>query len=179
MSGNTHSDYQVIVLSENYYLWLGLKTLFSRRGPTRPDTIWFNTLNPEIILRLRQQILLHTSKTHTLVFVESLLIDDLKVYLPMEGVTILPDDLPIDRLNEDLKTSNCKKSRLQALTRAELRVCSMISKGLSLAHIASILNKSPKTIYTHKRNAMLKFQCQHHAEFHRKISLHRQVELNY
>jgi hypothetical protein len=29
MSHTTHADYQIIILSDNYFLWLGLKALIS------------------------------------------------------------------------------------------------------------------------------------------------------
>ncbi|MGZ7254059.1 helix-turn-helix transcriptional regulator, partial [Streptococcus pyogenes] len=54
-------------------------------------------------------------------------------------------------------------------THSEIHICSLVIMGFSPNTIARMLHKSPKTIYTHRRNAMAKFHCNTLADLHRKI----------
>ncbi|MBM3073146.1 helix-turn-helix transcriptional regulator [Enterobacter sp. RHBSTW-00994] len=173
MPRTTYADYQIIILSDNYFLWLGLKAIVSAMMNPRPDIFWINEVRPENILRIREQVMTSATDLGWLVFTEAFRINDIQVYLPSERVNVLAADLSIAQLSNRLKTADFTDVAEPdaTLTRSELRVCMLIGKGLSLARIAQLLKKSPKTIYTHKRNAMSKFHCQNLAQFHRKICL--------
>lgn len=179
MSHTTHADYQIIILSDNYFLWLGLKALISTMMAPRPDIFWSNGVSPESILRMREQVMKSSSYKHSLVFTEASRVNDIQIYLPSERVKVMPTNLSVSQLILRLSTENFTNASVPnaTLTRSELRVCTLISKGISLVRIAQLLNKSPKTIYTHKRNAMTKFHCHTLAEFHRKICLLEQQSL--
>lgn len=179
LSRSTHVDFHVIVLSDNYFLWLGLKTLISMMMTPRPDIFWINSVSPETILRMREQIMRETTDNGWLIFTDECRVNDINVHLPAGRVRVLAGNISIIQLSQHLRNADfTQRYRPEAnLTRSELRVCTLLSKGISLVRIAQLLNKSPKTIYTHKRNAMTKFRCQNLAEFHRKICLLEQHSL--
>lgn len=168
---NTNNDFRIIILSENYFLWLGLKSLISMMMTPRPDIFRVDGVSPEAILRMREQIMKDTTSHGWLIFTDACRVRDISVYLPAGRVSVRAGNMSIIQLSECLRNVNFFNDSLPdaTLTRQELRVCTLISKGISLIRIAQLLNKSPKTIYTHKRNAMTKFHCQNLAEFHRKI----------
>ena len=105
-----------------------------------------------------------TTDNGWLIFTDECRVNDINVYLPAGRVRVLAGNISIIQLSQHLRNADfTQRYRPDAnLTRSELRVCTLLSQGL---------NKSPKTIYTHKRNAMTKFRCQNLAEFHRKICL--------
>lgn len=87
MSHTTHADYQIIILSDNYFLWLGLKALISTMMAPRPDIFWSNGVSPESILRMREQVMKSSPYKHSLVFTEASRVNDIQIYLPSERVT--------------------------------------------------------------------------------------------
>lgn len=179
MSTPPHPNYQIIILSDNYFLWLGLKTAIDTMMTPRPDIFWINEISPESIFRMREQVMKSHPERHWLVFTDASRISDIQIYLPADRVKVMADDLSVSRLMLSLRSGDFTSASVPdaTLTRSELRVCTLISKGISLVRIAQLLNKSPKTIYTHKRNAMSKFHCHNLAEFHRKICLLEQKSL--
>lgn len=172
-SSLSRAQFHIIILSENAFLWLGLKTLIAMMMTPRPDIFWINSVSPETLLRLREQVMRDTADNSWLIFTDERRINDVSVYLPAGRVRILADNLSIIQLSQRLRQADFSNDSLPdaTLTCQELRVCTLLSKGISLVRIAQLLNKSPKTIYTHKRNAMSKFHCHNLAEFHRKICL--------
>ncbi|WP_263070192.1 helix-turn-helix transcriptional regulator [Enterobacter huaxiensis] len=176
---NSTPDFRIIILSENYFLWRGLTSLISMMMTPRPDIFWINSVSPEGILRVREQIMKDTAHSGWMIFTDECRVNDIQAYLPAGRVSVLADNLSVIQLSQCLRNADFTHGSLQdaTLTRQELRVCTLISKGISLIRIAHLLNKSPKTIYTHKRNAMSKFHCQNLAEFHRKICLLEQHSL--
>lgn len=178
MSHTPAANFQIVILSDNYFLWLGLKSAISMMMAPRPDIFWISEVSPESILRMREQVM-KSPVHHWLVFTEASRINDIQIYLPSERVSVMPDNLTVSQLVLRLSSEDftCTRVPDATLTRSELRVCTLISKGISLVRIAQLLNKSPKTIYTHKRNAMTKFHCHNLAEFHRKICLLEQQSL--
>lgn len=169
----TNARYQIIILSDNAFLWFGLKTLITTMMVPRPNIFWINDVTPLRILHMREQIMQRAEPEDWLVFTDAARVSDLRVYLPHERVHILADNLTVAQLTRRLRSADFSSVTPPdaKLTRSELRVCTLISRGISLVGIARLLNKSPKTIYTHKRNAMSKFHCRNLAEFHRKICL--------
>lgn len=176
---NSAPDFRIIILSENYFLWLGLTSLISMMMTPRPDIFWINSVSPEGILRMREQIVKDTADNGWMIFTDECRVNSIQVYLPAGRISVLADNLSVIHLSQCLRNADFTHHLLPdaTLTRQELRVCTLISKGISLVRIAQMLNKSPKTIYTHKRNAMCKFHCQNLAEFHRKLCLLEQHSL--
>lgn len=176
---NSLSPYQILILSDNYYLNFGLRHLISQQMSPRPDIIWLKNPTAERILRLREQVLDQHTDKKWIAFTERYQIDSFRIFLPRERVCILPADLTLKQLSQRLKAPDFSHvtRRETPLTPAELRVCSLFIKGLTVGGIARMLNKSPKTIHTHKRNAMDKFHSQTLADFHRKICLLEQRAL--
>ena len=164
--------YQVRVLSNNYFFWLGVKNLVRQQGKPTADIQWVKENNDGQQRLLCQEIYATPIAQKWLVFTESEQIDTLSVMLPDDRVNILSDRLEMSELKEQLKNPTfSRRRRDKQLTRSEARVCSLIRQGFTLVRIAQILNKSPKTIYTHKRNAMDKFHCDTLVEFNRKMNL--------
>ena len=54
-----NAGYQVIVLSSNAFLWLGLNSILSTAVSPRPEGYWINNVNPQGLMRL-QTLLLNT-----------------------------------------------------------------------------------------------------------------------
>lgn len=164
--------YQVRVLSNNYYFWLGVKNLVRQQAKLAVDVQWVQDTTDSQQRLLCQEIYATPIAQKWLVFTENEQVDNLSVMLPDDRVNILTDRLPLDELQEQLKNPTfSRRRRDKQLTRSEARVCSLIRQGFTLVRIAQILNKSPKTIYTHKRNAMDKFHCNTLVDFNRKMNL--------
>ncbi|MFU0444034.1 helix-turn-helix transcriptional regulator [Pseudocitrobacter faecalis] len=164
--------YQVRVLSNNYFFWVGVKNLMHQQGKPAADIKWIKEASDSQQRLLCQEIYATPIIQKWLVFTESEQIDTLSVMLPDDRVNILSDRLEMSELKEQLKNPTfSRRRRDKQLTRSEARVCSLIRQGFTLVRIAQILNKSPKTIYTHKRNAMDKFHCDTLVEFNRKMNL--------
>lgn len=170
---NTLPPFQIVILSDNYFLWLGLTTLIPTMITPRPDIFWINEVTPKNILRMREQVMNTAGDSGWLLFTDEHRVNAINVYLPNARVKVLSGKLSLKELSQQLNNADftAESEPEPTLTRQELQVCSLISKGISLVRIAQMLHKSPKTIYTHKRNAMTKFRCQNLAEFHQKISL--------
>ncbi|MEB4673502.1 LuxR C-terminal-related transcriptional regulator [Enterobacteriaceae bacterium G50] len=170
--------YQIRVLSNNYFFWLGVKNLVRQQGKPAVDLQWVKATNDGQQRLLCQEIYATPVAQKWLVFTESEQVDNLSVMLPDDRVNILSDRLTMAELQEQLKNPIfSRRRRDKQLTRSEARVCSLIRQGFTLVRIAQILNKSPKTIYTHKRNAMDKFHCNTLVEFNRKMNLMEQQAL--
>lgn len=171
MPQTLNADYKVIVLSGNAFLWLGLKTFISQSVDPCPEIFWINDVSPEGILPLRQLMLNIRVKKGWLVFTDASRVNDIKIILGGERVHVVAGNLSLAQLSRCFQNTPFASVKNATLTCQELRVCMLFRNGFSLVRIAQILNKSPKTIYTHKRNAMNKFHCQNLAEFHRKLFL--------
>lgn len=167
------SPYQILILSENYYLNLGLRHLIGEHMTPRPDIAWIKTTGVESLVRLRKQVLEPNPQTKWIAFAERQKIESFRLFLPHKYVCLIPSDLPLKQLSQRLKVPDFSHiaPRVTPLTPSEMRVCSLFIKGFTVGGIARILRKSPKTIHTHKRNAMDKFHSHTLADFHRKISL--------
>jgi|AGFT01.1.fsa_nt_gi Response regulator containing a CheY-like receiver domain and an HTH DNA-binding domain len=173
LSITSPSPYQILILSDNYYLNLGLKHLIYQQMSPRPDIIWLKTAGAESLARLRETVLKPNPQKKWIVFADRGQIESFRLFLPSVNVCLLPSDLSLTQIARRLKVPDFSHipPRKMPLTPSELRVCSLFIKGFSVGGIARILRKSPKTIHTHKRNAMDKFHSQNLADFHRKISL--------
>lgn len=160
---------QIIVLSQNRFFWLGLQALVSVMPLPHPEILWLNNFTAETLARLR----LACRQCKTLLVTERDFIDDVQVFLPVSQITLIADTNPLTQVQQWLKEGNFPLVSTQApiLTRAELRVCTLYSQGLNTVRIARVLNKSPKTIHSHKRNVMAKFHCRNLVEFHRTLTL--------
>lgn len=167
------SPWQILILSDNYYLNLGLKHLICQQMSPRPDIIWLKTTGAESLSRLRELVLEPNPQKKWIAFADRQQVGSLRLFLPHTNVCLLPADLNLTQLARRLKAPVFSHipPRETPLTPTELRVCSLFIKGFSVGGIARILRKSPKTIHTHKRNAMDKFHSHTLADFHRKISL--------
>ncbi|MEO3992240.1 helix-turn-helix transcriptional regulator [Pseudocitrobacter cyperus] len=164
--------YQVRVLSNNYFFWLGVKNLVRQQAKSMVDVQWIKENADSQQSLLCQEIYATPVAQKWLVFTESEQVDTLSVMLPDDRVNILSDRQKLGELQEQLQNPTfSRRRRDKQLTRSEARVCSLIRQGFTLVRIAQILNKSPKTIYTHKRNAMDKFHCDTLVEFNRKMNL--------
>lgn len=163
--------FQIRVLSNNYFFWQGVKNLLGQQAKDH-QIEWVKECSDSQQRLLCQEIYATPIAQKWLVFTESERVDNLSVMLPDDRVNILSDRLTLDALKEQLKNPTFSpRRRDKQLTRSEARVCSLIRQGFTLVRIAQILNKSPKTIYTHKRNAMDKFHCDTLVEFNRKMNL--------
>jgi DNA-binding CsgD family transcriptional regulator len=163
--------YQIRVLSQNYYFWQGIQNLVQQSGQPIADEHWVKEVNDGQHNLLCQEIDRTPTAQKWLVFTDDEQVDNLNIILPDERVNILSDRLPLDEIQAQLVNPTFdRRRRDEPLTRSEARVCSLIRQGFTLVRIAQILNKSPKTIYTHKRNAMDKFRCNTLADFNRKIN---------
>lgn len=167
------SPWQILILSDNYYLNLGLRHLICEQMSPRPDIIWVKAAGTESLSRLREQVLEPNPQKKWIAFADRHALESFRLFLPHTNVCLLPSDLTLTQLARRLKAPVFSHiaPREVPLTPTELRVCSLFIKGFSVGGIARIMRKSPKTIHTHKRNAMDKFHSQTLADFHRKISL--------
>lgn len=166
-----NAGYQVIVLSENTYLWLGLEWLISTAVTPRPDMYWIKNASPEGLVRLQERLLDKHAGADWLVFTDADRVSDVNAFLRGERARAVADNVSLAQLSHCFSDTTFTFENTATLTYQEMRVCMLFHKGFSPARIAQILNKSPKTIYTHKRNAMNKFCCHTLAEFHRKLCL--------
>ncbi|MEX3021401.1 helix-turn-helix transcriptional regulator [Kluyvera sp. STS39-E] len=166
------SNYQLIVLSKNYFLWVGLKNSVQFMVNPYPDIQWFNENKENSIFKLREKITADNSGTKWLVITEHYRTEEVQQFLPPERVCVLSDKLSLRQLSTSLKCPEFQRRRQKnvPLTHSEIHICLLIIMGYSINTIASMLNKSPKTIYTHRRNAMVKFDCNTLAGLHRKMS---------
>mgnify|MGYP004723830521 CR=1 FL=1 len=67
---NSAPDFRIIILSENYFLWRGLTSLISMMMTPRPDIFWINSVSPEGILRVREQIMKDTAHSGWMIFTD-------------------------------------------------------------------------------------------------------------
>lgn len=167
------SPWQILILSDNYYLSLGLKHLICQQMSPRPDIIWLKTAGIDSLSHLRERVLEPNPQSKWIAFADRQQIESFRLFLPHKNICLLPADLTLTQLARRLKAPVFSHIPLREtpLTPTELRVCSLFIKGFSVGGIARIMRKSPKTIHTHKRNAMDKFHSHTLADFHRKISL--------
>lgn len=165
------APYQLVVLSKNYFLWQGLKHSLPYMVNPSPTLQWFNKDNDNCVFELREKILCDNSETKWLVITEDNRTQEIQQFLPPGRVCVLSDKLSIKQLAQQLKHPEFRRSmrKESPLTHSEIHICLLIIMGFSPNTIARMLHKSPKTIYTHRRNAMAKFHCNTLAELHRKI----------
>ena len=167
------SPWQILILSDNYYLNIGLKHLICQRMSPRPDIIWMQVTDAASLVRLRELMLEPNPQKKWIAFADRQKIESFRLFLPRDRVCLLPSNLTIEQLSRRLKTPDFSHITRQEipLTPAEMHVCSLFIRGFSVGGIARILKKSPKTIHTHKRNAMDKFHSHSLADFHQKMCL--------
>lgn len=166
-----NAGYQAIVLSGNAFLWLGLSSLISAAVTPSPEMHWIDDVTPQGLLRL-QTLLRNTHVGQNwLVFTDAARVCDVNACLRNERVRVVADNLSLAQLSRCFSDTTFAFENAATLSYQEMRVCMLLHKGFSPVRIAKILNKSPKTIYTHKRNAMNKFCCHSLADFHRKLCL--------
>jgi len=166
-----NAGYQVIVLSGNTFLWLGLTSMISTAVTPRPEMYWIHDVNPEGLLHLQERLLNTHTGENWLVFTDAARVCDVHACLRNERVRVVADNLSFAQLSHWFSYTTFAIENAATLSHQERRVCMLLHKGFSPVRIAKIMNKSPKTIYTHKRNAMNKFCCHSLAEFHRKLCL--------
>ncbi|EOF9297620.1 helix-turn-helix transcriptional regulator [Enterobacter bugandensis] len=165
-----NAGYKVIVLSSNTFLWLGLHSIISTAVSPRPEAYWINNVNPEGFLRLQKLLNTHAGQ-NWLLFTDAAQVNDINALPGNERVRVVADNVSLAQLSHCFSDMTFSFENSATLTYQEMRVCMLFHKGFSPVRIAQVLNKSPKTIYTHKRNAMNKFCCQNLADFHRKLCL--------
>ncbi|HBI6863457.1 TPA: LuxR family transcriptional regulator [Enterobacter cloacae] len=166
-----NAGFRVIILSENAYLCLGLRSIIATAVAPRPEIYWINDVNPEGLLHLQEHLLNTRAGSDWLVFTDAARVDEITAFLRGERVRVVADNLTLAQLSHCFSDTTYSFENLATLTYQEMRVCMLFHKGFSPVRIAQVFGKSPKTIYTHKRNAMNKFCCQNLAEFHRKLCL--------
>ena len=166
-----NAGYQVIVLSGNAFLWLGLHSMISMAVTPRPEMYWIHNVNSEGLLHLQERLLNTHAGENWLVFTDAARVCDVHACLRNERVRVVADNLSFAQLSHCFSNTTFAIENAATLSHQERRVCMLLHKGFSPVRIAKIMNKSPKTIYTHKRNAMNKFCCHSLAEFHRKLCL--------
>lgn len=165
--------YQLIVYSDNYYLWSGLRHLIREMGEPQLSIAWHNDLSSKSLFQLRETILNDASSRRWLVVTPDNRLREVQQILPSENVCVIRDTLTLKQFANHLRHPDFRRTiqKDAPLTRTEVSVCLLIIKGFSTVKIAVMMNKSPKTIYTHRRNAMVKFHCHTLAELHRKMHL--------
>lgn len=163
--------YQLVILSNNYFLWLGLKHALPFMINPAPTPQWFNLENDDSVFKLREQILSDNSESKWLIVTEHNRVQEVQQFLPPERACVFSDKLSLKAMSQQFKKPEFRRTlrREPPLTHSEIHVCLLIIMGYSPSDIANMLHKSPKTIYTHRRNAMTKFNCNTLAELHRKI----------
>lgn len=171
MSTFSPPNYQLIVLSKNYFLWLGLKNSIQYMVNPYPVIKWFNEDNENSIFTLREKIVTDETEQKWLVITEHSRTQEIQQFLPPDRVYVLSDKLSFKQLAVHLKRPEFNRTRQKdvALTHSEIHICLLTIMGFSISAIANMLHKSPKTIYTHRRNAMGKFHCNTLADLHRKM----------
>lgn len=165
---NEMAPYHMVVFSQNHYFWLGLQTLVATMATPRPELLWLNAFSAESLACLR----LRSREGKTLIVTGPDLVDDVQICLPTSQVILIASTHSLEQVKQWLEAGEFPVFASQApvLTRAEIRVCTLYRQGLNTVRIARVLNKSPKTIHSHKRNVMAKFHCRNLVEFHRTLT---------
>ncbi|RAU36158.1 helix-turn-helix transcriptional regulator [Enterobacter sp. RIT418] len=166
-----NAGYQVIILSDNAFLWLGLHSMISAAVTPRPEMYWIDDVTPKGLLRLQERLLNTHLGQNWLVFTDAARVCDVNACLRNARVRVVADNLSLAQLSHSFSDKTFAFANAATLSDQEMRVCMLLHKGFTPVRIAKILKKSPKTIYTHKRNAMNKFCCRSMADFHRKLCL--------
>lgn len=166
-----YPPYQVAILSTNYFLWLGLKHAIPYMVCPNPAIQWFNKDNNESVFQLRERIINDDKEAKWLIITEHNRVQEVQQFLPPERACVFSDKLSLRALSQQLSKPDFRRTlrKESPLTQSEIHVCLLIILGFPPKAIADMLHKSPKTIYTHRRNAMTKFHCNTLAELHRKI----------
>lgn len=173
-SGNiVLTRYQLVVLSDNYYLWSGLRHCIPFMVEPHLALSWHKDLTGEDLFLLREKILQDTSGKKWLIVTGHKRMQELQQLLPPGKVCLIRDNVSLKQLACHLRHPDFHRriEKDAPLTQTEAHVCRLIIKGLSTVKIAEMMNKSPKTVYTHRRNAMTKFHCHTLADLHRKMHL--------
>ena len=165
------APYELVVLSQNYFLWMGLKHSVPYMINPSPALHWFNEKTNNNVFQLREKILRNNSDSKWLIITEDYRVPEVQQILPPDRACVFSDKLSIKQLTQQLKQPEFRRTphKETPLTHSEIHICLLIIMGFSPNAIAGMLHKSPKTIYTHRRNAMAKFHCNTLAELHRKI----------
>jgi DNA-binding CsgD family transcriptional regulator len=156
----------IYIFSENYYLWVGIRISLSWLLPSRPLFTWISAPSLSALDGLGKQ---PGKDLRRVLVAEADQVETLKLLVPKD-VRVLPDNLPLTELLAQINAPAENKRRGTHLTRSEWQVCLSISRGVTAQEMARKLNKSPKTINGHKRNAMQKMRCHSNADLWSRIT---------
>jgi DNA-binding CsgD family transcriptional regulator len=161
-----HPGNLIYIFSENYYLWVGIRISLSWLLPSRPLFTWISAPSLSALDGLGKQ---PGKDLRRVLVAEADQVETLKLLVPKD-VRVLPDNLPLTELLAQINAPAENKRRGTHLTRSEWQVCLSISRGVTTQEMACKLNKSPKTINGHKRNAMQKMRCHSNADLWSRIT---------
>lgn len=163
--------YRIVVLGDNTYLWSGLRHYLNALSGVTPTMYWQKSLSSESLFLLRDALSQDASTIRWLAIAPHNRVREIQQILPSDKVCVLRDNLTLPQFAHYLRQPDFRRSAPKEvpLTRTEVNVCMLIIQGFSTAKIADMMHKSPKTIYTHRRNAMVKFHCHTLAELHSKM----------
>lgn len=90
-----NAGYQVIVLSSNAFLWLGLNSILSTAVSPRPEAYWINNVNPQGLMRL-QTLLLNTHVGgNWLLLTDAGRVNDINAWLHNARVRVVADNVSL------------------------------------------------------------------------------------
>lgn len=156
----------IYVFSQNYFLWNGIRHSLPWLPPSRQEYQWLADIT---LAALDAQIKALPSGALCVIITEASRAQTLRQLLP-RGILVMGDDEPLNALNTWLESPGIAQTSPERLTRAEFKICTLISKGYPPAGIARLLNKSQKTVNSHKRSAMQKLRCHSSAELWTRIT---------
>ncbi|NDJ58523.1 response regulator transcription factor [Enterobacteriaceae bacterium 4M9] len=156
----------IYVFSQNYFLWNGIRHSLAWLPPSRQEYHWLTQMT---LAALDERLKDLPTGALCIIVTEASRIETLRQLLP-RGVLVMGDNEPLHTLDALLNSPSAVQVSSVRLTRAERKVCALISKGYAPAGIARLLNKSQKTINGHKRSAMHKLSCHSSAELWTRIT---------
>lgn len=156
----------IYVFSQNYFLWNGVRHSLAWLPPSRQEYHWLADMT---LAALNDLIKALPEGALCIIITEASRTQTLRQLLP-RSILVMGDNEPSAALDRYLNAPPTEQASAQRLTRAELNVCTLISKGYPPAGIARLLNKSQKTINSHKRSAMQKLSCHSSAELWTRIT---------
>ncbi len=156
----------IYVFSQNYFLWNGIRHSLAWLPPSRQEYHWLTDMT---FAALNKRIKDLPAGAFCIIVTEANRIQTLRQLLP-RGILVTGDDEPLHALDAYLNSPPTVSVSPVRLTRAERKVCALISEGYAPDGIARLLNKSHKTINGHKRSAMQKLSCHSSAELWTRIT---------
>ena len=156
----------IYVFSQNYFLWNGIRHSLAWLPPSRQEYHWLTDITLGV---LDERIKDLPAGAFCIIVTEASRIQTLRQLLP-RGILVIGDDEPLHTLDAHLNSPSAVPVSTVRLTHAERKVCALISKGYAPDGIARLLNKSQKTINSHKRSAMQKLSCHSSAELWTRIT---------